>query len=357
MIEALGGEAVEYEGARKCCGFPVITMNRETSLGQAGRHIGDAIDAGADALVTPCPLCHLNLDLQQPDAAKVVGRDLGLPVLHLPQLVGLALGFEPKELGMGKHVVRTTDVERKLRRPPPPPERRDAPAAGAAAAPSRQMWRKRRAGVRGGGHVKQTRPTADGDGRRPTNSPAASTRRASGCGATYRRAATRSASAAWPARRGRRPVAGAVLVAGPLGHERGGLAQPPPGREGAVGRDGGVLVDPAALAALAPRHQHPGAATGAAHTAAEADHGPPPDGAPRGADRDLRGLAPIAAGGREQQHARVREQERGARSRRGQPLGRRCLAGDTSCGRQVRPPSVVRSTYPLESSPKPDSVR
>jgi len=114
LIEALGGEAVDYEGARKCCGFPVITMNRETSLGQAGRHLGDAIDAGADALVTPCPLCHLNLDLQQPDAAQVVGRDLGLPVLHLPQLVGLALGFEPNELGMGKHVVRTTGVERKL---------------------------------------------------------------------------------------------------------------------------------------------------------------------------------------------------------------------------------------------------
>jgi succinate dehydrogenase / fumarate reductase cytochrome b subunit len=114
LIEVLGGEPVEYDGARKCCGFPVITMNRETSLRQAGRHIGDAIDAGADALVTPCPLCHLNLDLQQPDAAKVVGEDLGLPVLHLPQLVGLALGFAPKELGMNKHVVRTHDVERKL---------------------------------------------------------------------------------------------------------------------------------------------------------------------------------------------------------------------------------------------------
>ncbi len=114
LIESLGGEVVEYDGSRKCCGFPVITMNRETSLKQAGRHIGDAIDEGADALVTPCPLCHLNLDLQQPDASKVVGRDLGLPVLHLPQLVGLALGLEPKELGMNKHVVRTTDVERKL---------------------------------------------------------------------------------------------------------------------------------------------------------------------------------------------------------------------------------------------------
>src|SRR5215217_8379882 len=44
LIEALGGQAVDYAGARKCCGFPVITMNRTTSLRQAGRHLADAID-------------------------------------------------------------------------------------------------------------------------------------------------------------------------------------------------------------------------------------------------------------------------------------------------------------------------
>ncbi len=110
LIEALGGTVVDYAGQYKCCGFPIITMSREASLKQAGRHIGDAIDADADCLVTPCPLCHLNLDLQQPGAEKVVGRDLGMPVLHLPQLVGLALGLEPKELGMTKHVVKPTSV-------------------------------------------------------------------------------------------------------------------------------------------------------------------------------------------------------------------------------------------------------
>ncbi len=92
VIEALGGTAVDYAGAHKCCGFPVITMNRTTSLRQAGRHMADAIDAGADCVVTPCPLCHLNLDMQQPEAAKFVERDLGIPVLHLPQMIGLALG-------------------------------------------------------------------------------------------------------------------------------------------------------------------------------------------------------------------------------------------------------------------------
>ena len=110
LIEALGGTVVDYAGSHKCCGFPIITMNKEASLKQAGRHIGDAIDAEADCLVTPCPLCHLNLDLQQPLAAREAGRDLGLPILHLPQLVGLAFGLDPKELGFNKHVVKPTSV-------------------------------------------------------------------------------------------------------------------------------------------------------------------------------------------------------------------------------------------------------
>jgi succinate dehydrogenase cytochrome b subunit len=114
VIETVGAEPVAYAGARKCCGFPIVTTNRATSLRQAGRHMADAIDAGADCVVTPCPLCHLNLDLQQPDAEKFVERDLGIPVLHFPQLIGLALGLEPKELGMGKHVVSTDEVQAKV---------------------------------------------------------------------------------------------------------------------------------------------------------------------------------------------------------------------------------------------------
>jgi succinate dehydrogenase / fumarate reductase cytochrome b subunit len=110
VIDALGGTVIEYAGMRKCCGFPIITMNKDASLKQAGRHLGDAVDADADCLVTPCPLCHLNLDMQQPLAEKVVGRDLDMPVLHLPQLVGLALGLEPKELGLSRHVVKPTSV-------------------------------------------------------------------------------------------------------------------------------------------------------------------------------------------------------------------------------------------------------
>ena len=52
--------------------------------------------------------------MQQPEAAKVVNRDLGLAVLHLPQLVGLALGAEPEQLGMERHIASTGWVEERL---------------------------------------------------------------------------------------------------------------------------------------------------------------------------------------------------------------------------------------------------
>ncbi len=110
VVETLGGTVIDYAGSHKCCGFPIITMNKAASLTQAGRHLGDAMDAEADCLVTPCPLCHLNLDLQQPLAARQAGRTLDMPVLHLPQLVGLALGLNPKELGLQRHVVKPTSV-------------------------------------------------------------------------------------------------------------------------------------------------------------------------------------------------------------------------------------------------------
>lgn len=68
---------------------PLSSYATESAFQMAGNHIQEAIDHGADCLVTPCPLCHLNLDSRQPEVEKVIGRPLGLPVLHLPQLVAL----------------------------------------------------------------------------------------------------------------------------------------------------------------------------------------------------------------------------------------------------------------------------
>ena len=113
-IELVGATSVTYDGMTKCCGFPILTTNKQNSLTMAGSHIGEAKDKGADALVTPCPLCHLNLDAQQFDAAKVIERKLDVPILHIPQLLGLAMGLEPADLGMDRHVVSTKPLLQKV---------------------------------------------------------------------------------------------------------------------------------------------------------------------------------------------------------------------------------------------------
>jgi succinate dehydrogenase / fumarate reductase cytochrome b subunit len=111
VIEAVGATVVTYEGQDKCCGFPIMTINKENSLTMAASHLSHAQENGADCLITPCPLCHLNLDAQQPDAAKYALVDgLEVPILHLPQLIGLALGISPEELRVNRHVVSSRKV-------------------------------------------------------------------------------------------------------------------------------------------------------------------------------------------------------------------------------------------------------
>jgi succinate dehydrogenase / fumarate reductase cytochrome b subunit len=114
VFRAVGAEPVFYRGRTQCCGWPLSSYATETSFKMAGGHILEAIAAGADCLVTPCPLCHLNLDSRQPEVQQVIGETLGLPVLHLPQLVALALGISPQELGLERHVVSTRPVLEKL---------------------------------------------------------------------------------------------------------------------------------------------------------------------------------------------------------------------------------------------------
>lgn len=114
VFEAVGATPIYFSGRTQCCGWPLSSYAVQESFQIAGGRIQEAIAAGADCLVTPCPLCHLNLDSRQPEVEKVVGRSLGLPILHLPQLVGLALGIESKKLGLDRHVVSTRPVLDKL---------------------------------------------------------------------------------------------------------------------------------------------------------------------------------------------------------------------------------------------------
>jgi succinate dehydrogenase / fumarate reductase cytochrome b subunit len=107
IIESVGGEVVDFPGKTLCCGFPILTINPENSVNMVANHTIDAKDRGADAMVTPCPLCHLNLDGYQPNAASARKREIDLPIIHLPQLLGLALGISPEAMRLNKHIVST----------------------------------------------------------------------------------------------------------------------------------------------------------------------------------------------------------------------------------------------------------
>lgn len=104
VAEALGAKNVDYEQRLACCGFHSIYPSEVESNLAVGSSCYTAKEAGADCIVTPCPLCHMALDMWQPDAQKRYDADITMPILHLPQLVGLALGFTPNELGVNVHV-------------------------------------------------------------------------------------------------------------------------------------------------------------------------------------------------------------------------------------------------------------
>jgi succinate dehydrogenase / fumarate reductase, cytochrome b subunit len=114
LFRSIDATPIYYRGRTQCCGWPLSSYATTQSFQMAGGHIGEAIAAGADCMVTPCPLCHLNLDSRQPEVEQVVGQKLGLPVLHLSQLIALAVGVKPEKLGLDRHVVSTRPVLEKL---------------------------------------------------------------------------------------------------------------------------------------------------------------------------------------------------------------------------------------------------
>jgi succinate dehydrogenase / fumarate reductase, cytochrome b subunit len=121
VIQAAGGEPVAYAGRTKCCGFPIILEKEAIAVAMAGQNMKEAKEEGADFMVTPCPLCHMSLDIYQDRAGQAVNTSLNLPILHLPQLLGLAMGIPAKDLGVSRPfisvdaIVRTVEKRRELR--------------------------------------------------------------------------------------------------------------------------------------------------------------------------------------------------------------------------------------------------
>jgi len=118
LLAAVGATPVDYRGRVMCCGFPILFVKPSTANAIAGRQILDAKAHGADAMATPCPLCHTSLDAYQNKASKAVDSPLDMPVFHLPQVIALAFGATPQEIGLSRHLVRTDGAIAKVSESP-----------------------------------------------------------------------------------------------------------------------------------------------------------------------------------------------------------------------------------------------
>jgi succinate dehydrogenase / fumarate reductase cytochrome b subunit len=119
LCTLLGAKVVRYAGANKCCGFHVVGAEEEIAVGMTGSHLTNATTAGAQCVVTPCPLCHTMFDAYQPSIEQAFKRSYGLPTLHVSQLVGLAMGLPPEALALSRHVVGCANVLQHIESGPP----------------------------------------------------------------------------------------------------------------------------------------------------------------------------------------------------------------------------------------------
>ncbi len=105
LVETLGASKVDYYSKTRCCGASLGITDEEIMLKLSRNILLDAKYAGANCVITACPLCHFNLDARQKDIESKFDLRINLPILHFTQLIGLAYGIEPKELGLNRNCV------------------------------------------------------------------------------------------------------------------------------------------------------------------------------------------------------------------------------------------------------------
>ena len=119
LLEALGATVVDHPLKAACCGGHMPQVSPETAYRLIHELISAAAERGADAVVTLCPMCQLNLDAYQTQANKLFGTHVAMPVLYFTQMMGLAFGLPPKEMGFGQELVSAQGLLEKLGSPPP----------------------------------------------------------------------------------------------------------------------------------------------------------------------------------------------------------------------------------------------
>lgn len=110
LTESLGAEVVPFPLKARCCGGSLILSEEGRALGLINKLLGNALENGAQCIVTDCPLCQINLDAYQGKVNSKFNREFNFPVLFFSQLMGISLGLEPKSLGLEKNIVTPSKV-------------------------------------------------------------------------------------------------------------------------------------------------------------------------------------------------------------------------------------------------------
>ncbi|MCW4029659.1 MAG: CoB--CoM heterodisulfide reductase iron-sulfur subunit B family protein [Candidatus Bathyarchaeota archaeon] len=110
LIEATGATCLDYIDETECCGAPSVGVNDKIALSLARDKLDHIKQVNAQALITICPFCHIMYDTNELRIEKMFNEAYGIPILHYPQLLGLAMGMTPEELAMHELRVNPTKI-------------------------------------------------------------------------------------------------------------------------------------------------------------------------------------------------------------------------------------------------------
>ncbi len=112
LVETVGGTPLEkYDQKVTCCGGALAFSEPDKSQKQIKDIVESAYDAGADMIVTPCPLCQANVEVYQSEINKKQGTKFDMPVTYYSQLMAVAYGATPKQAGLDGHIIKPTKLQ------------------------------------------------------------------------------------------------------------------------------------------------------------------------------------------------------------------------------------------------------
>ncbi len=114
LLEALGAQVIDFDMKTRCCGGPIVMTQEEVALKLTGNILKRVKELEADCIAVLCPMCHFNLDVKQAEAEKRLGMEFGIPVLYFTQLMGIAMGIEPKRLGLDRNMTDPKGIVKAL---------------------------------------------------------------------------------------------------------------------------------------------------------------------------------------------------------------------------------------------------